>query len=147
MNMKKPADSDTTIHINEDEDYQSGNEESLSFPTYSVLGVEENEIDHIELSNFREWIFQSHGGLVGKKTCSVEANLIQLTTQVLDQYKSIPNIQIETSGYLDLYGCVWGCLLRNNTSWVDMVLVEGDDHNETSFLTIIRFEPSMYFQV
>lgn len=62
------------------------------------------------------------GGAVGAKT-SVEAGEVeQVATRLLCSYRDAGDCVLSSSGYLDLLGSVWGCVVAGD-GWVDVCVV------------------------
>ena len=73
---------------------------------------------------------------------AADKNLIDCVAETLNAYEQIDNLSVEVSGYLDLFGDVWGCMLRREMQWIDVVIVESDEYDEHSYLSIMRIRPT-----
>lgn len=61
----------------------------------------------------------------------------QVATRLLSSYREAGNCALASSGYLDLFGSVWGCVVQGD-GWVDVCIVseEGSD----SRVAVLRLE-------
>ncbi|MFR3312205.1 MAG: hypothetical protein ACLTPF_07350 [Collinsella stercoris] len=57
--------------------------------------------------------------------------------RVLDAYADVGGVILGASGYLDMYGNVWGALVRRGDAWCDVVLVSTED-GEQSVVRVAR---------
>ncbi len=57
--------------------------------------------------------------------------------RVLDAYADVCGVILGASGYLDMYGNVWGALVRRGDAWCDVVLVSTED-GEQSVVRVAR---------
>ena len=57
--------------------------------------------------------------------------------RVLDAYADVGGVILGASGYLDMYGNVWGALVRRGDVWCDVVLV-GTEDGEQSVVRVAR---------
>lgn len=57
--------------------------------------------------------------------------------RVLDAYADVGGVVLGASGYLDMYGNVWGALVRGGDAWCDVVLVSTED-GEQSVVRVAR---------
>lgn len=63
------------------------------------------------------------GSLGVRATWSVALPLEEAAAAVLGAYESLGNVELRHSGYLDLLGNTWACLVTG-PSWVEVVVVE-----------------------
>jgi hypothetical protein len=56
----------------------------------------------------------------------VEGDVGQIATRLLVSYRSEGSCVLAHAGYLDLLGCVWGCVVRGDR-WVDICVVSQRD--------------------
>lgn len=56
----------------------------------------------------------------------VEGDVGQVATRLLVSYRSEGSCVLAHAGYLDLLGCVWGCVVRGD-GWVDICVVSQRD--------------------
>lgn len=68
------------------------------------------------------------GGVMWKE----EGDLVDPASEVLRSYATQPTAMLETSGYLDIKGNVWGAIVLDTRGWVDIIYVTtSDDASET----------------
>lgn len=62
----------------------------------------------------------------GSMRSLVEGDVGQVATRLLVSYRSQGTCVLAHAGYLDLLGCVWGCVVRGD-GWVDICVVSQRD--------------------
>lgn len=115
----------------------------LTNATNELLGTEHQEIEPFNSEVLQEVVGQDNSSDAFEfHLYAADKNLIDCVTEVLKAYEQIDTLSVEVSGYLDLFGDVWGCLIRNETQWIDVMLVESDEYDEHSYLSIVRIRPT-----
>ncbi len=67
------------------------------------------------------------------------ASLEEGASQLLDQYAQDESCALAQSGYLDLQGRVWGCVVVGE-SWADICVVKQSDLGETAQVLCWRID-------
>ena len=60
-------------------------------------------------------------------TWSLEIDLVDAASGVLGEYRDAEAFSLVQSGYLDLLGNMWGCVVASESGWVELVLVDARD--------------------
>lgn len=79
------------------------------------------------------------GGTVSER--SLDADLSSAAATLLEEYEEQPGTLLAHSGWLDLTGRVWGCVVLG-PGWVDVCLAEDDQVNEGTRVQTLRMEVS-----
>lgn len=74
------------------------------------------------------------GGVMWKE----EGDLVDPASEVLRSYATQPTAMLETSGYLDIKGNVWGAIVLDTRGWVDVVYVTTSDDASETIVRIAR---------
>ena len=64
--------------------------------------------------------------------------LVDTASAVLKRYERIDSVTLETQGYLDLKGNVWGAIVTDGRGWVDMVTVMTDEADSKTTVRVVR---------
>lgn len=68
---------------------------------------------------------QASGHAHGAASAEEEERIVDACAEVLERYEETPGCEPLYSGYLDLFGNVWACLVAGE-GWVDINLVRQD---------------------
>lgn len=69
-------------------------------------------------------------------------DIVEAASGVLEAYREVESVDLETSGYVDLAGNIWAALLSDGKGWVDMVTIEAGANDEGSTVTVVRLRAS-----
>ena len=72
---------------------------------------------------------------------TVDAGLEEAVSEVLDLYRQDGAARLLAYGYLDLFGNAWGALVAEPGAWVDVVVAQADEGDETTTLRVARLVP------
>lgn len=64
-------------------------------------------------------------------------------TDLLNAYRSRQDCLLAQSGYLDLYGEAWGCVIQGG-AWVDVCVVRGDAEETRSMVSVVRMDVAVW---
>lgn len=71
-------------------------------------------------------------------TWTERCDLVEPTRSVLEAYRSVPEVSLVTSGYLDILGNMWGAVVRGGDAWVDVVYVTANEEGNETTVRIVR---------
>lgn len=91
-------------------------------------------------------------GLGVRATWEVDVGLAEAAEGIVEFYRDAGGFTLAYDGYLDLMGCVWGCVVQSDDDWVEVAIVdergldgdaieEGDGLRSCS-VTVVRFGES-----
>lgn len=63
----------------------------------------------------------------------------QVATRLLASYRDAGNCVLASSGYLDLFGSVWGCVVRGDR-WVDICIVSETEEGSSCEVRVMRLD-------
>lgn len=82
------------------------------------------------------------GEAVSSYRTDEEAGLTEVAARVLEDYRDEGNCLLRRSGYLDLLGNVWGCVVEG-PDWVDVVVVR-ELTSECCSKRVVRMRPDAW---
>lgn len=65
-------------------------------------------------------------------------DLVSVASALLERYERIDSAALETQGYLDLKGNVWGAMVSDRRGWVDMVTVMSNEADDQTTVRVVR---------
>lgn len=68
-----------------------------------------------------------------------EGDLQRVAAELLTSYRDAHDCVLATSGYLDLFGSVWGCVIRGS-DWVDICVVSELEEERACQVCVLRLE-------
>lgn len=68
-----------------------------------------------------------------------EGDLQQVAVDLLTSYRDAQDCVLASSGYLDLFGSVWGCVVRGG-DWVDICVVSEYEEGKACQVCVLRLE-------
>lgn len=80
-------------------------------------------------------------GPSGRSVLLVDGDIVEAASDVLQQYREQRDVLLARSGWVDLVGNVWGCVVQG-PGWVEVCLVSGDEASGGSRVETIRMEVS-----
>ena len=74
-----------------------------------------------------ELVSTAHGSLGYRATWELGVGLPAGARSILEEYRDAGTLSLAYDGFLDLYGCVWGCVVSSEEGWAELVVVEDGD--------------------
>ena len=84
-------------------------------------------------------------GMGVRATWSLDASVEDVARSVLAGYEAMEGVHLGDAEYIDLYGCVWSCVVSSAQGWSETVLVDGrgsDEDASSCQLTVMRLQAS-----
>ena len=86
------------------------------------------------------------GSTDGLRTTVERGGVEQVATRLLCTYRDTGECVLASSGYLDLLGSVWGCVVEGD-GWVAVCLVCEQSQDDTCKVSVLHMEPNEIAQV
>ena len=86
------------------------------------------------------------GSTDGLRTTVERGGVEQVATRLLCTYRDTGECVLASSGYLDLLGSVWGCVVEGD-GWVEVCLVCEQSQDDTCKVSVLHMEPNEIAQV
>lgn len=86
------------------------------------------------------------GGTDGLRTTLEQGGVEQVATRLLCTYRDTGECVLASSGYLDLLGSVWGCVVEGD-GWVEVCLVCERSQDDACKVIVLHMEPNEIAQV
>lgn len=64
--------------------------------------------------------------------------MVRVASALLKRYERLDSAVLETQGYLDLKGNVWGAIVSDRKGWVDMVTVMSNEADDEATVRVVR---------
>lgn len=64
--------------------------------------------------------------------------MVRAASALLKRYERLDSAVLETQGYLDLKGNVWGAIVSDRKGWVDMVTVMSNEADDEATVRVVR---------
>lgn len=68
----------------------------------------------------------ARGSLGYRATWELGVGLSEGARSILEEYRDAGTVSLAYDGFLDLYGCVWGCVVSSEEGWAELVVVEDE---------------------
>lgn len=86
------------------------------------------------------------GGTDGLRTTLEQGGVEQVATRLLCTYRDTGECVLASSGYLDLLGSVWGCVVEGD-GWVEVCLVCEQSQDDACKVSVLHMGPNEIAQV
>lgn len=80
-------------------------------------------------------------GVAARQMWTEERSLPETAADVLRAYADESCASLAMSGYLDIWGDVWGAIVRDARGWVDMVSVTAGENDTSCDVSVVRLMP------
>lgn len=121
------------------EEHVSSFEDGGPFQTDGRGSTAEQDDAGASASDVQDLAARATGNGISVSVC--EGELEQVATHLLTSYRDAQNCVLASSGYLDLLGLVWGCVVRGD-GWVDVCIVSQDQIEGSCKVSVLHMDTS-----